>query len=126
MAGFIIAVIVIVIIVAVSRPGGGYDGLIRRGLPARGILLAVAPRGTKTGTPQRRFEQRMVTIDVEIPGRQPYVIDAQPYIPINLVRDVLPGATVELRVDRRNPARIAIVGPGAGFAVAQLNAGVQQ
>lgn len=98
-----------------SIGGGRYDTLVARGLPARGILLWVAPTGTKSGTPARRFEIRQVRIDVEIPGREPYETNANPMIPLNLVRDVLPGATVELRVDPNNPSNMAIIGPGTGF-----------
>lgn len=95
--------------------GRGYDSLLARGVPARGILLWVAPTGTKSGTVARRFETRQVQIDIEIPGREPYETNANPLIPINFVRDVLPGATVELRVDPSNPSNIIIVGPGTGF-----------
>jgi len=98
-----------------SVGGGQYDSLVRNGLPARGILLTVSPTGTKVGTPQRRFETRYVYIDIEIPGRAPYETNANAVIPLNLVRDVLPGATVELRVDPKNPSSIAIIGPGTGF-----------
>jgi len=100
---------------ALSVGGTGYDALVARGIPARGILLAVAPTGTKAGTQARRFEIRQVRIDVEIPGQAPYETNATPMIPINLVRDVLPGATVELRVDPKNPSNMAIIGPGTGF-----------
>lgn len=110
-----IFVIVMVVKAAAAGSGASYDGLVARGVPARGILLSVATTGTKIGTQARRFELRQVTIDVEIPGKAPYEINATPVIPINLVRDVLPGATVELRVDPKNPAKMAIVGPGTGF-----------
>jgi hypothetical protein len=113
---FVIGVILFVLFAALGKGGGGqYDRLLKNGIPARGILLRVASTGTKSGTPQRRFEQRQVYVDIEIPGRAPYETSASPYIPINLVRDVLPGATVELRVDPKNPNVIAIVGPGVGF-----------
>jgi hypothetical protein len=92
-----------------------YDRLVKNGIPARGILLQVAPSGVRAGTRTRPFEQRQVFIDIEIPGQPPYAINASPIIPLNLVRDVLPGATVELRLDRRNPATMAIIGPGVGF-----------
>lgn len=101
--------------------GGGFvgntpfDNLVSNGIPARGILLVVAPRGFRSGNAQRPFESRAVTIDIEIPGRQPYVIDASPIIPLNLVRDVLPGATVELRIDPSDSSNMAIIGPGVGF-----------
>lgn len=112
--------IIVFIIVALSAVTKGtttgvYDTLVRNGIPARGILLQVSPVGTKIGLPSRRFEVRDVYIDVEIPGREPYETNAKVAIPMNLVADVLPGATVELRVDRKNPANLAIVGPGTGF-----------
>jgi hypothetical protein len=69
------------------------------------------------GTGLRRFERRGVVIDVEIPGEPPYELTANPYIPKNLSRVVLPGATVELRVHPRDRSQIAIVGPGVGFAM---------
>ena len=110
-----ILVIIMVVKGAAGAAGGGYDGLVARGVPARGILLQVASTGMKVGSVSRRFELRQVYIDVEVPGREPYETNAQAVIPLNLVRDVLPGATVELRVDPKNPANMAIIGPGTGF-----------
>jgi hypothetical protein len=116
---FVVMVIVLVIVLmamaAKRAPTGQYDWLLANGIPARGILLMVASTGTKMGTRLRRYEVRQVLIDIEIPGREPYETNATPAIPINLVRDVLPGATVEVRVDPKNPSNIAIVGPGTGF-----------
>ena len=112
---FVVLLIVLVIKGANAVGMTGYDALVARGIPARGILLSVSSTGTKTGTQRRRFEVRQVRIDVEIPGREPYEPSASPALPINLVRDVLPGATVELRVDPKNPSNMAIVGPGTGF-----------
>lgn len=103
--------------------GGRFDSLMRNGNAARGILLQVAPTGTMSGTVQRRFQLRSVTIDVEIPGQQPYVVSCVPIIPLNLVRDVLPGATLEIRVDTSDPSNIAIVGPGAGFSPTLIGTG---
>jgi hypothetical protein len=115
-AMLVIGFVILLVMGAAKRaPTGQYDWLLNNGIPARGILLMVASTGTKMGTPARRYEVRQVRIDIEIPGREPYEVNATPAIPINLVRDVLPGATVELRVDPRNPSNIAIVGPGTGF-----------
>ena len=110
-----IFVIVMVIKGAAGAGGGGYDSLVAKGIPARGILLQVSNTGMKVGSVSRRFELRQVYIDIEIPGKPPYETNARAVIPLNLVRDVLPGATVELRVDPKNPANIAIIGPGTGF-----------
>jgi len=120
--GFIIMAVLIAVLSGVGNPASAYDALLRNGTPARGILLRVAstPSG-RGGSMQRRFQLRSVVIDVEIPGREPFVVSVTPWIPMNLVRDVLPGATVELRVDPSRPDRIAIVGPGVGFTgLAQL------
>jgi hypothetical protein len=112
---FIFVIIMVVKGAAAGGSLGSYDSLVAKGIPARGILLQVSSTGTKIGSVSRRFELRQVYIDVEIPGKAPYEISATPVIPINLVRDVLPGATVELRVDPRNPSKMAIIGPGTGF-----------
>ena len=116
-------------LVAKAIGGGGvpsYANIVRRGVPARGILLAVAPRANSTvGTAPWRYQLRDVVMDIEIPGRPPYQANVTPFIPTNLARDVLPGATVELRVDPKRPLRVAIVGPGVGFNAALLNASAQ-
>jgi len=111
----VILFIYLVIKAAAGGASGGYDSLVARGVPARGILLQVASVGTKVGTVSRRFELRQVWVDIEIPGQKPYEVNTSAVIPLNLVRDVLPGATVELRVDPKNPSKIAIIGPGTGF-----------
>jgi hypothetical protein len=126
--GFVV-VVVILFVIWLVKPAAGtpshtpsrYARLVKSGLPARGILLAV------TSTPVRSFgfglgkvQVRSVQIDIEVPGRSPYEASLDVAIPLNLVRDALPGATVELRLDRRNPELVAIVGPGVGFAGASL------
>lgn len=121
MAGLIIAINVVVFVFIFSlvkaAASGGYQGLIKRGVPARGILLWVDRQGVKQpGVGRVRYEKRGMTIDVEIPGKAPYEVTTTSFVPTNLSRDVLPGCTVELRVNPRNPQQIAIVGPGVGFA----------
>jgi hypothetical protein len=111
-------VLVFVIIFLAKGPGTSFDAVARSGTPARGILLEVSSQvvGTvRSGI--RRFVRRTVTIDVEVPGQTPYVTTTNVLVPSNLDRDVLPGATVELRVTKTS---IVVVGPGAGFAVARL------
>jgi len=125
-AVFLVIMVFVVILIAASSasPARTYDRLVASGFRGRGILLQVSSQPTNTvGTRPRRFQLRQVRIDIELPGKPPYVIDATPYIPTNLVRDVLPGATVEIRVSRTDRNKIAIIGPGVGFAgAAQLMA----
>ncbi len=123
MAGFGIVVVVLVLWVIIkaassSSPStaGGYNRLAARGVSGRGILLSVSNTSMgSVGTGMYKLQQRAVTIDIELPGQAPYQATVTALIPLNLVRDVLPGATVEVRVDPSNPNNIAIVGPGVGF-----------
>jgi hypothetical protein len=122
--GFLILVIWFVVrpmVRAARGTGLGFGGsLDLAGTPARGILLAVAPIGNRVGTNQ---ESRLVTIDIEIPGQPPYEVRTLARFPTCLRGDVLPGATVELRVHPRSRTEpVRIVGPGVGFGVTQLNA----
>lgn len=99
----------------------GYNALLQRGTPARGILLSVSSMSSgSVGVGMYKFQQRSVTIDIEVPGQPAYEATVTALVPLNLVRDVLPGATVELRVDPKNPTNIAIIGPGVGFNAATL------
>ena len=61
-----------------------------------------------------------MTIDVEIPGEEPYEARMYALFPTNLVRDMLPGAAVELRVNRRDRSNAFIVGLAVGFSAAAL------
>jgi hypothetical protein len=101
---------------------GELDRLAATGTPARGLVLQVAPQRTgRVAWNGRSFEQRSVVLEVEIPGQAPYEISLQPLIPQAMARNVLPGATIDLRVDPANPQNIAIVLPG-GFSPAFVGA----
>lgn len=100
-----------------SATSGTMDcyALLQMGVPAAGILVQVGTQRTLWGTANPGyFEARRVSIDVELPGQQPYRVDGPIYVPANLRRLVLPGATVELRVDPAAPRNIAVFGPGVG------------
>src|SRR4051812_48673547 len=71
---------------ATFEPGFRYN------TAARGILLSVDVFSKRRRVGGVRAECRFMTVDVEIPGRAPFTIDAQVYFPPNLVRDILPGA----------------------------------
>jgi hypothetical protein len=123
--GAIVLLAACVVVWAIVRAAGGggrsYSWLASHGTPARGILLQVDATGTPVeGLLTPGIQRRGVTIDIEIPGQPPYVVSASAYLPRNLAPDVLPGATVELRVHPRQRSNIAIVGPGTGFAASAL------
>jgi hypothetical protein len=86
--------------------------VLTSGVPARGLVLSVSQTGMNVLTNGMRYERRGVVVDVEMQGRDPFQVQGQPLIPKNLVRLVLPGTYVELRVDPSKPQNFAIVGPG--------------
>ncbi len=84
------------------------------GKPARAILLYVDSVGVWKRNNGQRYDVRNASIDIEEPNGAPYVMDnASLHTPPNLVRDALPGSTMEVRI-RGN--RVFIVGPDVGYA----------
>jgi hypothetical protein len=69
----------------------------------------------------RRFERRGMTLDVEIPGRPPFIASGNFLVPRGIV-EATPGASLELAVHPTNQSRIAVLGPG-GFTGPWLNYG---
>jgi hypothetical protein len=93
-----------------------FYGLLQSGVQARGILLKVSSQRSARGTASQGFyEVRNVSLDIELPGQKPYQVDCPVSIPVNLCADILPGATLELRVDPQNPRNVAVFGPGVGL-----------
>lgn len=124
MAGFVLIICALVVwaFVKLSKSGGPAGAGTVGGIPARGILLWVAaqPSGSTGYSVATKLQQRMAQLDVEIPGQPPYEVTTTISIPLNLVSDVVPGATVELRVSGFNSSNITVVGPGIGIAQGQL------
>jgi hypothetical protein len=96
--------------------GGGVFGLSLNGTPARGIMMSVSMTGRRTSNNGQRYEIRSARVDIEADGIAPYEVNTDVYIPTNLVRDVLPGSTMELRIDRSNQSYVLVIGPDVGFA----------
>jgi hypothetical protein len=99
----------------------GFDALVAKGIPARGLVLQASQQSTGVTMNFRRFEQRSMTLDVEIPGQAPYTCTGVFLIPRGLVEPT-PGASLELAVDRSNANNVVVVGPG-GFTGPWLNLG---
>jgi hypothetical protein len=136
--GIFVAFILFVVIAAANKPaqnlsfapdqsiafGGGVgygrsDPMVdrlARAVPARGILLNVSMTGQRTKHRGQRFEIRQCRIDIEPSGYAPYEVTAAVYIPASLIRDVLPGSTMEVRVDSANLQYVLVIGPEVGFA----------
>jgi hypothetical protein len=119
MGGLVVVAIFILIFALIIKAGNAAAkaaqaeiDLIRTGTPAQGIFLQVSPTGTRTLINGYRYERRSVVLDVELPGQPPFQLSATPLIPVGMIRSVLPGVAVQLRVDPKNPQSIAVVAPG--------------
>lgn len=92
------------------------QNLVAHGTPARAIVLAITSTGSRAQFYGVPCELRGAQVDVELPGVAPFVTQADLYIPRSLVRDTLPGSTMEIRIDPARPTRIYVVGPDVGYA----------
>jgi hypothetical protein len=111
------AVLVLVLLVRAARR----RTLSPRGLAARGLVLTCDRLSTNVTVNGRRFENRRMTLDVEIPGRPPYQATGTFLVPRGIV-EALPGSSLELVVDPSNMAQISVIGPG-GFTGPWLSYG---
>jgi hypothetical protein len=130
--GFFIGVALVVFVIWMvvrSSSGGGslltsvwaIDSLARTGLRARGLVLSSNQMSFGVTLSGRRFERRTMMLDVEIPGRPPFLVNGTFLVPRGIV-EATPGSSLELAVHPRNQNRIAVLGPG-GFTGPWLNYG---
>jgi hypothetical protein len=122
---FIIFVFIFVIVaITKSAAASGRNRLAQSGLRGRGLVLASSQTATNTRVGFQRFEQRQMTLEIEVQGVQPYVIQGIFMVPRGLV-DAIPGSSLEIAVDRSNPSSVVVLGPG-GFTGPWLNTGPPQ
>jgi len=135
--GFLFVVGVFMVIFVASKAvsfsaTSGFEQIRQNGTPALGIVLKIDAIGTtiQGGTTtfsgmsaaggwtilRNSIHQKNAVVDVEVPGQPPYQVATAVLMPLNMAGDVLPGSTVELRVDPKDRNKVVIVGPGSGFA----------
>lgn len=128
--GFLIGFALIVIVIwLIARSAStnlltstsAIDNLARRGLRARGLVLSCNQMATGVTINGRRFERRTMTLDVEIPGRAPFITNGIFLVPRGFC-EATPGSSLELAVHPTNMSQIAVLGPG-GFTGPWLNFG---
>ncbi len=116
----VVSLVSILILVAIVR-AARRRALAPPGLRARGLVLTCNRVATGVTVNGRRFEQRSMTLDVEIPGRPPYQATGVFLVPRGIV-ETLPGSSLELVVHPTNMGRITVLGPG-GFTGPWLSYG---
>jgi hypothetical protein len=113
--------ILVAIVRAASRRGSSTGYFTPPGLPARGLVLTCNRVSSAVTVNGRRFEQRSMTLDVEIPGRPPFVATGTFLVPRGIV-EAVPGSSLELVVHPTDMTRITVLGPG-GFTGPWLSFG---
>jgi hypothetical protein len=129
MTGFVIFALFIFVFVLISRfSSSGTRSATQlantssgAGVHARGLVLSASQQSKGTRSGGLRYEQRQMTIEVEIPGEAPYVTTGYFLAPRGVV-EAIPGSSLELMVDRSNPSNLVILGPG-GFTGPWLRSG---
>ena len=127
--GFVIAVVLLIVVFWLVKQSSrnlltsaaAIDRLARRGIRGRGLVLSAFQMSNGVTLGGRRFERKQMTLDVEIPGRPPYLVNGQFLVPRGQV-EAIPGSSLEVAVDPSNPSQIAVLGPG-GFTGPWLNLG---
>lgn len=128
MAGIVALVIFFIIFALVksaarSSGAGRFDRLASGGIRGRALVLAASStplQATRVG--MRRFEMRTMTLDVEVPGRAPVVMQGTYLCPRGV--EPVPGAALDVALDA-NGANLVVLGPG-GFTGPWLNMGPPQ
>jgi hypothetical protein len=108
---------------AAANLAGGtvMDTFAAQGVRARGLVLTSNRVSSAVTVNGRRFERRSMTLDVEIPGRAPFVTSGSFLVPRGIV-EALPGSSLELAIDPTDASQITVLGPG-GFTGPWLKLG---
>jgi hypothetical protein len=120
----IFAFIFVIVAVTKGMAASGRNRLTQSGLRGRGLILSSSQMATNTRVGMQRFEQRQMTLEIEVQGVAPYVIQGVFLVPRGMV-DAIPGSSLEIAVDRSNPSSVIVLGPG-GFTGPWLNSGPPQ
>ena len=127
MTGLILTAFIFFVVWAIVKNASGvtsFDKLARSGVRGRALVLTSSSTATNMRLGTRRFERRAMTLDVEVPGRAPFVVQGIYLVPRGLVEPI-PGSSLEVALDPRGGSQIAILGPG-GFTGPWLNIGPPQ
>jgi hypothetical protein len=129
-AGIVVLVIFFIVFALVKSASsrafgvGNFDRLAQSGVRGRALVLAASSVAVGFRMGMRRFERRTMTLEVEVPGREPFIVQGTYPVPRGLVEPI-PGSSLEVAVDPRGSGQIAVLGPG-GFTGPWLNVGPPQ
>ncbi len=105
-------VLVVVIVGGLMRSQQQTDQLLSTGIPARGRILQLGTTGGSVAVMGHRHLKLILTVEVHPAMGAPYMANFTQLISELQLPSVQPGAYVELRVDPKNPARVALASVG--------------
>ena len=86
--------------------------LLQVGIPAPAQILGVQMGGMTVTTGVHRHLQLMIQLQVQAPGRPPYMAQLTSMISELQIPQIQPGAIVQVRIDPANPMKLALEGVG--------------
>lgn len=117
-------VLVAVIVGGLLRGQQKTDTLLRTGIPARGRILQLGTTGGSVAVMGHRHLKLVFTVEVHPQMGAPYVANFQQLVSELQIASVQPGAMIELRIDPKNPAHMAMA--GVGGSAPGMQPGMQQ
>jgi hypothetical protein len=103
-------VLVAVIVGGLMRGQAKTDTLLRTGMPARGRILQLGTTGGSVAVMGHRHLKLVFTVEVHPQMGAPYVANFEQLVSELQIASVQPGAMIELRIDPKNPANMAMAG----------------
>jgi hypothetical protein len=87
------------------RKASGDPKLLAEGIPAPAMILSIAPTGTIVNN---IYYQCEIVLRIQPPGGQTYDASTRQLIPITSMAMLPPGTHVQVRIDKTDPAKVAI------------------
>jgi hypothetical protein len=87
--------------------------LLATGLPGQARVLGMQHGGMTVTIGAHRHISLLLSLEVHLPGRPPYVAQCQKTISELMIASLQPGAWLAVRIDPGNPMNLAIAGPGS-------------
>jgi hypothetical protein len=119
-------VLVVGIMRALMKSQQVTDELLRSGAPAHGRILQLGTTGGSVAVMGHRHLKLILTVEVYPPGGSPYHATFEQLVSELQLPSVQPGASIELRIDPRNPARMAMASVGVGQPMQHAPGGFRQ
>ena len=119
-------VLVVGVVRAMMKSQQVTDELLRTGVPAPARIVQLGTTGGSVAVMGHRHLKLILTVEVYPPGAAPYRATFEQLVSELQLPSVQPGATVELRIDPRNPARMAMASVGVGQPMQGAPGGFRQ